>query len=533
MISSPRAFDLPRSFWLTYFALSCVPATFTLAIGALAGGPLHVDDMWLNVLLGLGLVNVWGAWYHARPLRGAGHEPGAFAARVEALRELPRRCGWWVCLLVMAFLGSHHALAHAGSGWSSVSEFVYPLGLIAVYAALTGVSQYFAVGALAAATRRATGWKGSNERAPRSGLGRRLTATLATTAFVPLALVLMHREMAASLSPQHAPHLQVFLALDLAAAALILGAAVVFFTQTVARPIEDLLGCMERLRRGALDTRADLVTDDEIGTLALGFNSMAEELEERVFLQESLGRFVPETVAAAVRADHGMVRPREAEATILYSDIEGFTRLCQNHAPHMVFALLNDYFGALATCVRARGGVITQFQGDAMLVTFNLPLADPDHALNAVQAALDIQRCVESRQFGGGVSLRTRIGISTGQVVAGTVGDATRLGYTVHGDTVNLAQRLEEANKRTGTTVLLSQRTAELLEGWIETRPLGPLPLPGRSGTVTVYTVDLESAASRDPGLSARFTRSPSDAITVEANGTFDDEVPSLTALQT
>lgn len=533
MMPSVDAFNLPRSFWLTYYALSGVPAAFTLAIGTLAGGPLHVDDMLLTAILGLGLVNVWGAWHQARPVRGTHQSPHGVAACVETMRELPRRCGRWICLLMVGFLDSHHALAHSGAGWSSMSEFVYPLGLIAVYAALMGVSQYFAVGALVAATRRVNVWSAIGGRAPRSGLARRLIAAVATTAFVPLALVLVHREMAASIPPHHAPHLKVFLVLDLAAAALILGAAVVFFMQTVTRPVEDLLRCMERLRAGALETRAGMVTDDELGALALGFNSMAEELEERAFLQESLGRFVPETVASAVRADHGVVRPREAEATILYSDIEGFTRLCQSHAPHTVFALLNEYFGALSACVRAWGGVITQFQGDAMLVTFNLPLADPDHALSAVRAALDILRCVEVRHFGDDVTLRTRIGINTGRVVAGTVGDGARLGYTVHGDAVNIAQRLEQANKQTGTRVLLSARTAELLEGKIDVRPLGPVLLPGRDGTLAVYTVDQEVAAARVTGRPTTSGGQAPGEKTSKTSGTFAHAPSSLAASRT
>lgn len=527
-MSNAGAIDLSRSFWLTYYALSGVPAAFTLAIGTLVGGPLHVDDLWLTVILGLGLVNVWGVRGYARPLHGISQNPGEFANRVTVLRELPRRCARWICLLVVVFLGSHHAVAHSGPGWSSMAEFVYPLGLIAVYAALMGVSQYFAVGALVAAARREAGLSEAAERAPPSGLGRRLVAAVATTSFVPLALVLVHREMATSLPPNHAPHFQVFVALDLAAAALILGTAVAFFTQTVARPIEVLLGCMERLRGGALDTRAGVVTDDEIGALALGFNSMAEELGQRAFLQESLGRFVPEAVAAAVRADHGVVRPREAEATILYSDIEGFTRLCQSRASHQVFTLLNDYFGALAACVGSWGGVITQFQGDAILATFNLPLADSDHALNAVRAAIDIQHCVNSRRFGDDVTLPTRIGVSTGQVVAGTVGGGARLGYTVHGDAVNLAQRLEEANKQTGTRVLLSTRTAELIEGQVEIRPLVPVVLPGRDGTVAVYTVGQVAASAQALCRPATFSGSAGDGEESETHATAVCETPSL-----
>lgn len=155
-------------------------------------------------------------------------------------------------------------------------------------------------------------------------------------------------------------------------AALSLVAALACFTQTVTRPIESLPAAIHHLQRGALDTRAGMATDEEVGALALGFNAMAEELEEQASLQESLGRFVPEAVATAVRADRSLNLTRVAEATVLYTDIAGFTRLCQSLAPDSVVSLLNDYFGAPADCIRCRGGVITQFQGDAILATLSI-----------------------------------------------------------------------------------------------------------------------------------------------------------------
>ena len=150
--------------------------------------------------------------------------------------------------------------------------------------------------------------------------------------------------------------------------------------------------------------------------------------------------------------------------------------------------MLNEYFAALSGIIRQYGGVITQFQGDALLVTFNLPVTDPDHALNAVRSALDIQALLATRHFTGDVRLPTRIGINTGSVVGGTVGDDTRLGYTVHGDAVNVAQRLEQANKQTGTRILLSTRTAELVGDSLSLRFLSEVALSGRTTPVDVYT---------------------------------------------
>lgn len=144
---------------------------------------------------------------------------------------------------------------------------------------------------------------------------------------------------------------------------------------------------MDRLSAGDMSTRAPVISDDEVGNLSVGFNSMAGDLEDQTFIRQTCGKFVPESIAATVLEDRGVVRPQLREATILFTDIQGFTAICEKLQPEEVVAMLNDYFSVAAEPIRESGGVITQFQGDAMLVSFNLPVEDPDHAANAVRAA--------------------------------------------------------------------------------------------------------------------------------------------------
>ena len=132
-------------------------------------------------------------------------------------------------------------------------------------------------------------------------------------------------------------------------------------------------------------------------------------------------------------------------------------------------------------------GVVTQFQGDALLATFNVPLADPDHAANALRAALEMQSAVRCRDFAGR-RIANRIGVNTGPVVAGAVGAKGRLSYTVHGDAVNLAARLEALNKELGTSILVSRSTAARVEGFA-LRPRGEVGVRGQSERVAVYTL--------------------------------------------
>ena len=173
----------------------------------------------------------------------------------------------------------------------------------------------------------------------------------------------------------------------------------------------------------------------------------------------------------------------------MFTDIEGFTAICEKLSPEKVITMLNEYFTAVAQPIRDAGGVITQFQGDAMLVSFNLPVEDPHHAASAVRAALEIQRITQTRRFVDDIVLKTRVGINTGVVVGGTVGDGDHLGYTIHGDVVNLAARLEGLNKDYGSHILVAQRTAQLAGDGFDFREVGKTSIRGHEDSVLVYEV--------------------------------------------
>lgn len=209
---------------------------------------------------------------------------------------------------------------------------------------------------------------------------------------------------------------------------------------------------------------------------------------------QSLSRFVPSQVVQQVRlsdrevaAGQGEVR----EATILFTDLEGFSTLSEQVTPPEIIATLNEYFSVVAAPIETRGGVINQFQGDAILASFNLPEADPDHAAKAVEAALEIQHVLEGHRFGSGLKLRSRIGINSGEVVGGLVGTAERVNYTVHGDDVNLAARLEQLNKDHQTRILISERTLELAgRGRFNCRRIGTVVARGRNTPTVIYAVE-------------------------------------------
>ena len=180
---------------------------------------------------------------------------------------------------------------------------------------------------------------------------------------------------------------------------------------------------------------------------------------------QDLARFVPEEVATLIKTSDEGVRlgvgePREV--TMLFLDLEGFTSLSERLAPEQLVHTLNAFYAAVAGPVARYDGVIDQFQGDAILATFNAPRLTKDHAANAIQAAMEIQALLKTKTFGDGLTLRARIGINTGVVIHGLIGTPDRLGYTVIGDEVNIASRLEALNKQYGTAIIVSEQTRDL-----------------------------------------------------------------------
>ncbi|WP_421870110.1 adenylate/guanylate cyclase domain-containing protein [Motiliproteus sp.] len=245
----------------------------------------------------------------------------------------------------------------------------------------------------------------------------------------------------------------------------------------------------------------------EFNRVSVAFNRMLEGLRQNETSQRLFGQYVPQAIANELLLQQGELKPQQCEATVLFCDLEGFTRLSQQLEPPRLVETLNSYFSAVVDAIESHGGVVTQFQGDAVLAIFNVPLADPKHALKAWQAGCEILQRVEQSQFCG-QQLHCRIGINSGELVAGSVGAKQRLNYTVHGDAVNLAARLESMNKVYGTRLLISESTASQLQG----QPLAFVAeavVRGREGKVRLYTLqDQPEDSLQRQGLSQPSTRS-------------------------
>ena len=260
------------------------------------------------------------------------------------------------------------------------------------------------------------------------------------------------------------------------------------FSRTLKQDTANIVGGIGEVGAGRFDVRLDTTRPDELGEIAAAVNAMAEGLAQREELRRVFGRYVPESVAQSLIASHGLPRPQSRQATIMFADLAGFTGIAEAMQPEAVIDMLNAYFSMLGAVVERHGGVITQFQGDAVLVTFNLPAEIPDHARRALLAALEVGEAMDSQTFAGR-SLACRIGINTGTVVAGSVGAEGRLSYTVHGDAVNLAARLEQLNKTHETRVLISEATRNLAGDGFRYRPIGAISVRGRSERVAIHAL--------------------------------------------
>jgi len=237
------------------------------------------------------------------------------------------------------------------------------------------------------------------------------------------------------------------------------------------------------------------------GVLALALARSRRILYRAVLdsvLAKDLSRFVAPEVAERISTSDRALQPGDAEvrtASVLFTDIEGFSTLSEKVSPERLVALLNEYFEAVSDAVDRHQGVITQFQGDAMLVTFNTVKADPAHAANAVRTALAIQQATRARLFGDDVLMRTRCGLNTGEIVTGAVGARDRLLYTVHGDEVNIAARLEQLNKKYGTYVLATENTVAAAGSGFGFDRVGEVTVRGRAAPTVLYTLSAAPAA--------------------------------------
>ena len=272
------------------------------------------------------------------------------------------------------------------------------------------------------------------------------------------------------------------------------GAAFIYYwiSHALTRPIDRLDSGLRRVAEDDYTVRLPVTSDDELGHAASRFNRMVEGLAEREYLRDTFGKYVSESVASSIlgnRGRSGHAVDTTAEATLMFTDIQGFTGLSERATPTEVAAGLNAYLRIVVPVIQRHGGVVNNFIGDGLFASFNLPLPLENHAAAAICAALEIQKALASAEFVGGVRLNTRIGLNTGPVIGVTIGTDNRLSYTLLGDAVNVASRLEQLNKKFGTRILAAESTVVAAGAIDSSECLGESDVRGHKGNIVVYRI--------------------------------------------
>jgi adenylate cyclase len=334
---------------------------------------------------------------------------------------------------------------------------------------------------------------------PRLPVRERLLIVLLLSGAVPLVLlgVLAATRAAALLGadPEAADGL-IRGMLALIAFLLVLGIATaaglaVFVSRSVAGPLAGLRAAMAAVARGNLGVTTPVLANDEIGAVSEGFNRMVEGLREREFVKETFGKYVSPEIRDEILGGRISLDGELYEVTVLFADLRDFTPWVEKSDPRQVVRDLNAYFTEMEAAIRRHGGLVLQYIGDEIEAVFGAPVADPAHALHAVRTALEMRERLAAwnaaRRDAGDTPLRHGIGIHTGPVIAGNIGSAERLAYTLVGDAVNLASRIQALTKDVGCDILLSADTRRRLDGEFALTPLPAVRVKGKSHDVEVF----------------------------------------------
>lgn len=277
---------------------------------------------------------------------------------------------------------------------------------------------------------------------------------------------------------------------------MVLGIIIAYYLgKRLTRPINDLMDASKAINAGNYDFRINEKRSDEIGYLMGAFNTMANGLLEKSQVENAFSRFVSPNVAKQImqNLDHIQLGGKHVNATAVFADMVGFTSIAEKMPPAEVANLLNEYFSYISMITRMYHGTIDKFMGDCAMLIFGAPEEDKDHKLNAITCAVMIQRLTEilnkERIIDGQVPIHFRIGINSGVMLAGNMGSNERMQYTVVGDAVNIASRLQSVAEKDQIIVTDTLVKDPDVQWHIVAHRCKSIQLRGISKPVTTYTV--------------------------------------------
>ncbi|MEE9328191.1 MAG: adenylate/guanylate cyclase domain-containing protein [Cocleimonas sp.] len=281
--------------------------------------------------------------------------------------------------------------------------------------------------------------------------------------------------------------------------------SIFYIARSLSRPLESLTQTVKKIDEGDYQQTDILCRKDEIGTLSSAVNRMSKGLKERDQVRNLLGKVVSPEIATELLSKKIDLGGENREATILFSDIRKFTGFCEKSEPKEILNLLNRYLGGMTKAIESHKGVIDKYIGDAIMALFGVPVEldnAPEQSINAALAMVKALGALNNELEKEALNpIHMGIGINTDMVVAGNMGSVNRLNYTVIGDGVNVASRLEGLTKYFGVSIIVSESTAMACPD-ILFRDLGSVQVKGKKQGIRIYEpLDLTELSEKEQDL--------------------------------
>jgi adenylate cyclase len=265
-------------------------------------------------------------------------------------------------------------------------------------------------------------------------------------------------------------------------------------SSNMTRPLEEIVRVLRGVRNGQFEDKVRVTSNDEIGYTGDVINEMTEGLKERDFIKEVFGKYVSKEIRDEILSGKVTLDGELRHVTVLFADLRDFTPMVETTPPKEVVKIINSYFREMEEAISHHYGLVIQYIGDEIEAVFGAPIYQRDHAVSAVQAALDmkqrLKRVNRELKQRGFPPLFHGIGIHTGEVLAANIGSPERLSYALVGDTVNLASRVQGLNKELGTEILITGATRVALNGDFSLKELPATRVKGKSGLIELYAVE-------------------------------------------
>lgn len=273
--------------------------------------------------------------------------------------------------------------------------------------------------------------------------------------------------------------------------------AVFLFSLSLTSPIEKLVALIGQVSKGNFDVSAssqvNSIFKDEVGELASAFDEMTEGLKERDKVKNLFSKFHGSSVTDDLLQGEVVLGGQRKDVVVFFSDIRGFTAFSEKRPPEEVVEMLNEYFGVMVGIINKHNGVVDKFIGDAIMAVWGTPKGDPGDARNAVMACLDMRKGLEemnnNRIERGLPPIMIGMGLHAGPAISGTIGSDERMEYTVIGNTVNTASRIEASTKAFGSDLLITDDVIALAPEQFVTEYAGAAEVKGRSEALKMYKV--------------------------------------------